>query len=102
MALVKNHYLAGICNMLSASRYMAKKAFSTSAQELSKLKVAIIGQSNFGAEVYKSIRAKGHEVVGVFTIPDDSHVSFFKFSFSIKMFCGEKFFMAGTYIFLTF
>lgn len=52
---------------------MAKKTFSTSAQELARLRVAIIGQSNFGAEVYKSIRAKGHEVVGVFTIPDDSH-----------------------------
>jgi len=30
----------------------------------------VIGQSNFGAEVYKSLREKGHEVVGVFTIPD--------------------------------
>ena len=34
------------------------------------MKVAIIGQSNFGAEVYKAVRRKGHEVVGVFTIPD--------------------------------
>ncbi len=38
------------------------------AQE--KLKVALIGQSKFAAEVYKRIVANGHEVVGVFTIPD--------------------------------
>lgn len=35
-----------------------------------KLKVAIIGQSNFAAEVYKSLKRDGHEVTGVFTIPD--------------------------------
>lgn len=34
------------------------------------MRVAIIGQSNFGAEVYKSLREKGHQIVGVFTIPD--------------------------------
>lgn len=34
-----------------------------------KLKIALIGQSQFGAEVYKVLRPK-HEVVGVFTIPD--------------------------------
>jgi formyltetrahydrofolate dehydrogenase len=37
---------------------------------LEKLKIAIIGQSQFGAEVYKVVRKNGHEVVGVFTIPD--------------------------------
>ncbi|XP_064632154.1 cytosolic 10-formyltetrahydrofolate dehydrogenase-like [Lineus longissimus] len=35
-----------------------------------KLKVAVIGQSAFGAEVYKLIRSNGHAIVGVFTIPD--------------------------------
>eukprot|EP00040_Diaphanoeca_grandis_P000803 m.16504 g.16504 ORF g.16504 m.16504 type:complete len:921 (-) comp11077_c0_seq1:330-3092(-) len=35
------------------------------------LRVAIIGQSAFGAEVYKKIASAGHEIVGVFTIPDD-------------------------------
>jgi formyltetrahydrofolate dehydrogenase len=37
---------------------------------LSKLKVAVIGQSTFAAEVYKLLRKDGHKVVGVFTIPD--------------------------------
>ncbi|XP_061419040.1 mitochondrial 10-formyltetrahydrofolate dehydrogenase-like [Lethenteron reissneri] len=35
-----------------------------------KLKVAVIGQSLFGQEVYKSLRKEGHAIVGVFTIPD--------------------------------
>jgi len=37
--------------------------------ELNKLRVAIIGQSMFGLEVYKHLRVLGHEVAGVFTIP---------------------------------
>jgi methionyl-tRNA formyltransferase len=37
---------------------------------LSKLKVAVIGQSTFAAEVYKLLGKDGHKVVGVFTIPD--------------------------------
>lgn len=36
----------------------------------SKLKVAVIGQSTFAAEVYKLLRNDGHKVVGVFTVPD--------------------------------
>ncbi|XP_077565262.1 mitochondrial 10-formyltetrahydrofolate dehydrogenase isoform X2 [Stigmatopora nigra] len=35
-----------------------------------KLKVAIIGQSVFGKEVYSNLRKQGHKVVGVFTVPD--------------------------------
>lgn len=38
-----------------------------------KLKIAIIGQSTFASEVYKLIRKNGHEVVGVFTIPDQGN-----------------------------
>ncbi|CAL1526963.1 unnamed protein product [Lymnaea stagnalis] len=34
------------------------------------MKIAIIGQSVFGAEVFKLLRKNGHEIVGVFTIPD--------------------------------
>jgi len=34
------------------------------------LKIAIIGQSQFAAEVYNKVKKDGHEVVGVFTIPD--------------------------------
>ena len=37
---------------------------------MAKLKVAIIGQSNFAAEVYKSLKSDGHLITGVFTIPD--------------------------------
>ncbi|MEE6502122.1 hypothetical protein FKM82_004417 [Ascaphus truei] len=36
----------------------------------SAMKVAVIGQSLFGREVYKELRTEGHQVVGVFTIPD--------------------------------
>ncbi|XP_039752081.1 cytosolic 10-formyltetrahydrofolate dehydrogenase [Pararge aegeria] len=35
-----------------------------------KLRVAIIGQSTFGAEVFKLLQRDGHEVVGVFTVLD--------------------------------
>jgi len=38
--------------------------------EKETLDVAIIGQSLFAAEVYKLIKANGHRVVGIFTIPD--------------------------------
>lgn len=40
---------------------------------MKKLKVAIIGQSNFAAEVYKLLKANGHEITGVFTIPDKNN-----------------------------
>eukprot|EP00054_Salpingoeca_dolichothecata_P031613 m.264078 g.264078 ORF g.264078 m.264078 type:complete len:945 (+) comp27460_c0_seq1:139-2973(+) len=35
-----------------------------------KLKIAIIGQEQFGASVYRRLRRDGHEIVGVFTKPD--------------------------------
>ncbi|XP_034251453.1 cytosolic 10-formyltetrahydrofolate dehydrogenase [Thrips palmi] len=38
-----------------------------------KLRVAIIGQSAFAAEVYKLIKKDGHKVVGVFTVPDNGN-----------------------------
>ncbi|KAL5515301.1 hypothetical protein EMCRGX_G000452 [Ephydatia muelleri] len=34
------------------------------------MRVAIIGQSLFGQEVYKVLRTQGHNVVAVFTVPD--------------------------------
>ncbi|KAG3295179.1 aldehyde dehydrogenase 1 family member L1 [Ictidomys tridecemlineatus] len=34
------------------------------------MRIAVIGQSLFGQEVYSHLRKEGHEVVGVFTIPD--------------------------------
>ncbi|XP_077307874.1 cytosolic 10-formyltetrahydrofolate dehydrogenase isoform X1 [Lithobates pipiens] len=34
------------------------------------MRIAVIGQSLFGKEVYKELVKEGHQVVGVFTIPD--------------------------------
>ncbi|XP_026118695.1 mitochondrial 10-formyltetrahydrofolate dehydrogenase-like isoform X2 [Carassius auratus] len=34
------------------------------------MKIALIGQSLFGQEVYKELKKDGHMIVGVFTIPD--------------------------------
>ncbi|PVD24205.1 hypothetical protein C0Q70_14675 [Pomacea canaliculata] len=34
------------------------------------MRIAVIGQSLFGAEVFRLLRKNGHDVVGVFTIPD--------------------------------
>ncbi len=58
--------------MLSAGRLFRQvtRSVYTSATNMGSLRVAVIGQSNFGAEVYKSLREKGHKIVGVFTIPD--------------------------------
>ena len=39
-------------------------------QPLKSLKIAVIGQSKFGADVYKLLKKQGHEIVAVFTIPD--------------------------------
>lgn len=38
-----------------------------------KLRLAVIGQSNFASEVYKLLRSYGHQVVGVFTVPDQGN-----------------------------
>ncbi|XP_035002751.1 mitochondrial 10-formyltetrahydrofolate dehydrogenase [Hippoglossus stenolepis] len=49
----------------------ALRRFSTSSHYYqNKLKLAIIGQSLFGQEVYSNLRKQGHRVVGVFTVPD--------------------------------
>lgn len=50
---------------------LSRRNFSCSPlrYEPDKLRVAIIGQSLFGLEVYKHLRVLGHEVAGVFTIP---------------------------------
>ncbi|KAK3103669.1 hypothetical protein FSP39_020897 [Pinctada imbricata] len=34
------------------------------------MKIAVIGQSLFGAEVYRLLQRDGHDIVGVFTVPD--------------------------------
>ncbi|XP_012628199.2 mitochondrial 10-formyltetrahydrofolate dehydrogenase [Microcebus murinus] len=49
----------------------ALRRFSTSRVYFkNKLKLALIGQSLFGQEVYSHLRKEGHRVVGVFTVPD--------------------------------
>ncbi|XP_070610937.1 mitochondrial 10-formyltetrahydrofolate dehydrogenase [Erythrolamprus reginae] len=57
--------------MLSKSHHLLRK-FSTTARDYyqNKLKLALIGQSLFGQEVYKHLQKEGHKVVGVFTVPD--------------------------------
>lgn len=39
-------------------------------QTLERMKIAVIGQSLFGADVYKLLQKNGHQIVGVFTVPD--------------------------------
>ncbi|XP_066996497.2 cytosolic 10-formyltetrahydrofolate dehydrogenase [Anabrus simplex] len=50
--------------------FVVKRKFSTGKHLYRKLKIAVIGQSTFAAEVYKLLRKDGHKIVGVFTIPD--------------------------------
>jgi len=54
--------------MIGVSQFYRR--FSTSQSVLDRMRVAIIGQSNFAGEVYKQLVKDGHKVVGVFTIPD--------------------------------
>jgi formyltetrahydrofolate dehydrogenase len=54
--------------MLGARQFIRK--FATTQAVLDRLKIAIIGQSQFGAEVYKLLSKNEHKIVGVFTIPD--------------------------------
>jgi formyltetrahydrofolate dehydrogenase len=37
------------------------------------MKIAIIGQSVFASSVYQLLQSDGHEIVGVFTIPDNNN-----------------------------
>ncbi|KAL0962637.1 hypothetical protein UPYG_G00343120 [Umbra pygmaea] len=56
--------------MLWTANQIIRK-FSTSSNFFqNKLKLALIGQSLFGQEVYTNLRKQGHKVVGVFTVPD--------------------------------
>ncbi|XP_044578164.1 cytosolic 10-formyltetrahydrofolate dehydrogenase isoform X1 [Cotesia glomerata] len=50
-----------------------KRTFAVYTTAMAQLKVAIIGQSNFAAEVYKLLKQDGHKITGVFTIPDKSN-----------------------------
>jgi len=57
-------------NMLN---HITRRCFSMTHSSWStnpKLRIAVIGQSMFGADTYNVLKKNGHEVVGVFTIPD--------------------------------
>ncbi|XP_033831960.1 mitochondrial 10-formyltetrahydrofolate dehydrogenase [Periophthalmus magnuspinnatus] len=56
--------------MLWTAGKIVRKFSTTSSYLQNKLKLAIIGQSLFGQEVYTNLRKQGHKVVGVFTVPD--------------------------------
>ena len=61
--------------MLAARQFLpqaARRSFHTSSRmaKSTPLNIAIIGQSQFGLEVYKVLRQRGHNIVGVFTVPD--------------------------------
>ncbi|XP_056604365.1 mitochondrial 10-formyltetrahydrofolate dehydrogenase isoform X1 [Triplophysa dalaica] len=56
--------------MLWTANTIMRKFSTSSAYCQNKLKLALIGQSLFGQEVYTNLRKQGHKVVGVFTVPD--------------------------------
>ncbi|KAL4217352.1 Mitochondrial 10-formyltetrahydrofolate dehydrogenase [Mactra antiquata] len=53
--------------MLCAKQFV--RHFSQS-KSLCRMKIAVIGQSLFGADVYRLLQKDGHKIVGVFTVPD--------------------------------
>ncbi|XP_051974459.1 mitochondrial 10-formyltetrahydrofolate dehydrogenase isoform X1 [Xyrauchen texanus] len=56
--------------MLWTAGAIIRKFSMSSAYHQNTLKLALIGQSLFGQEVYTNLRKQGHKVVGVFTVPD--------------------------------
>ncbi|OQV18967.1 Cytosolic 10-formyltetrahydrofolate dehydrogenase [Hypsibius exemplaris] len=58
----------------TAAAQLTRRSFHTTRERLAlrSMRIAIIGQSLFGANVYKVLRQNGHEIVGVFTVPDDA------------------------------
>ncbi|XP_069620316.1 mitochondrial 10-formyltetrahydrofolate dehydrogenase [Ranitomeya imitator] len=56
--------------MLWAANQFFRKFSTATVYYKNKLRLALIGQSIFGQEVYSNLRKEGHKVVGVFTVPD--------------------------------
>ncbi|XP_043820957.1 mitochondrial 10-formyltetrahydrofolate dehydrogenase isoform X2 [Dromiciops gliroides] len=56
--------------MLWRSGQLLRRFSTAPVYYKNKLKLALIGQSLFGQEVYSHLRKEGHRVVGVFTVPD--------------------------------
>ena len=66
----------GLQSVLPSPRTLSpifSSSIATSSSLEKDLRIAIIGQSVFGQEVYKLLRRQGRNVVGVFTIPDDKN-----------------------------
>nr|DBA31003.1 TPA: hypothetical protein GDO54_006918 [Pyxicephalus adspersus] len=58
--------------MLWAANQFIRKFSTATVYYQNKLRLALIGQSVFGQEVYRSLRKEGHKIVGVFTVPDNN------------------------------
>ncbi|XP_007503419.1 mitochondrial 10-formyltetrahydrofolate dehydrogenase [Monodelphis domestica] len=56
--------------MLWRSGQLLRRFSTARVYYKNKLKLALIGQSLFGQEVYSHLQKEGHRVVGVFTVPD--------------------------------
>lgn len=57
----------------SSLSFIMQNGFGPLLSHRKDLRIAIIGQSVFGQEVYKLLKRQGRKVVGVFTIPDDKN-----------------------------
>ena len=71
--------------------------------DLAKMRVAIIGQSQFAGEVYKLLQKDGHKIAGVFTIPDvngrpDALGTFSIFFLYFLKFCWTEVYFVGPLI----
>ena len=71
LSAVARRYLVNPRTLGAASFCRRSLSLSPIHYQQDKLRVAIIGQSLFGLEVYKHLRTLGHEVAGVFTIPGE-------------------------------
>jgi len=56
----------GVCSLVKVNVPFSQ----THVKKPSSLRIAVIGQSQFGADVYSLLRRQGHQIVGVFTILD--------------------------------
>ncbi|XP_075712760.1 mitochondrial 10-formyltetrahydrofolate dehydrogenase [Rhinoderma darwinii] len=56
--------------MMWTANHFFRKFSTATVYYQNKLRLALIGQSVFGQEVYSNLRKEGHKVVGVFTVPD--------------------------------
>ena len=67
LARLSNRIIPGRSCLQSSHRLL-----STTPLLSKDLRIAVIGQSVFGQEVYSLLRRQGKNVVGVFTVPDNN------------------------------